>query len=296
MAKQKICALTLILTMVGACTNIESVAPYDRGYLAEEGWVGRLTCGTRNSRGTFIPARKPLQAAPVRREADVDATRRSGRLCGKPPSTLLRRIGKSLAVLPAYQGAVTYADAPPAFTEVGLRYSRYSEDSLSTDKVIFGSRNRYDIDVTQLWIEGPIGASWSVALDVQNDYQTGASPWFVGVSQDDKAGVIMSGASIQDNRLEVGLTTRYFWADGNAGFKVSHSDEDDYEATSLGFDVSWNSDDNARTWTTSFSSSADTLTPTQGTIPVFMERRRTLSPSTLAYHKSSRGPPLRESG
>ena len=37
MAKQKICGLTLILTMVGACANIQSVAPYDRGYLAEEG-------------------------------------------------------------------------------------------------------------------------------------------------------------------------------------------------------------------------------------------------------------------
>ena len=111
-----------------------------------------------------------------------------------------------------------------------------------------------------------------MALDVQNDYQTGASPWFVGASQDGKAGVIMSGASIQDNRLEVGVTTRYFWADGNAGLKVSHSDEDDYEATSLAFDVSWNSEDNARTWTTSFSSSADTVTPTQGTIPVFIER------------------------
>ena len=179
------------------------------------------------------------------------ATRRPRPLLGKP-SPLLRRIGQSLAVLPAYQTTSALADAPPAFTEVGLRYSRYSEDSLDADKLIFGSRDRYDIDITQLWIEGPIGASWSVALDVQNDYQTGASPWFVGASQEGKAGVIMSGASIQDNRLEVGVTTRYFWADGNAGLKVSHSDEDDYEATSLAFDVSWNSEDNARTWTTSF--------------------------------------------
>ena len=42
--------------------------------------------------------------------------------------------------------------------------------------MIFGSENRYDIDITQLWIEAPLGANWSVALDVQNDYQSGASP------------------------------------------------------------------------------------------------------------------------
>ena len=59
------------------------------------------------------------------------------------------------------------ADAPPAFTEVGLRYTRYSEDSLDDNKLLFGSRDRYDIDVTQLWIEAPLGANWSVALDVK---------------------------------------------------------------------------------------------------------------------------------
>ena len=37
MTKQNICGLTLIFTMLGACTNIQPVAPYDRGYLAEEG-------------------------------------------------------------------------------------------------------------------------------------------------------------------------------------------------------------------------------------------------------------------
>jgi hypothetical protein len=182
----------------------------------------------------------------------------------------MKRLGAPLLALPAYQTGAALADAPPAFTEVGLRYTHYSEDSIDQDVVIFGATDRYDIDVTQLWIEAPVGASWSVALDVQNDYQTGASPWFVGAQQDGTPGVVMSGASIQDNRVEVGVTTRYFWADGNAGFAVSHSDEDDYEATALAFDASWNTADDARTWSTSFSSSRDTLNPTQGVIPVFI--------------------------
>ena len=203
-------------------------------------------------------------------EAAVVATKLPAQSQLPYPSPLMKRLGAPLLALPAYQTGTALADAPPAFTEVGLRYTHYSEDSIDQDVVIFGATDRYDIDVTQLWIEAPVGASWSVALDVQNDYQTGASPWFVGTQQDGTPGVIMSGASIQDNRVEVGVTTRYFWADGNAGFAVSHSDEDDYEATALAFDASWNTADDARTWSTSFSSSRDTLNPTQGVIPVFI--------------------------
>ena len=203
-------------------------------------------------------------------EAAVAATKLPAQSQLPYPSPLMKRLGAPLLALPAYQAWTALADAPPAFTEVGLRYTHYSEDSIDQDVVIFGATDRYDIDVTQLWIEAPVGASWSVALDVQNDYQTGASPWFVGAQQDGAPGVIMSGASIQDNRVEVGVTTRYFWADGNAGFAVSHSDEDDYEASALAFDASWNTADDARTWSTSFSSSRDTLNPTQGVIPVFI--------------------------
>ena len=208
-----------------------------------------------------------VQARP---EAAVAVTK-PGKLTLLPaPSPLMKRLSGPLLALPAYQTGTALADAPPAFTEVGLRYTHYSEDSIDQDAVIFGATDRYDIDVTQLWIEAPLGASWSVALDVQNDYQTGASPWFVGAQQNGEPGVIMSGASIQDNRVEVGVTTRYFWADGNAGFAVSHSDEDDYEATALAFDASWNTAEDARTWSTSFSSSRDKLNPTQGVIPVFI--------------------------
>ena len=208
-----------------------------------------------------------VQARP---EAAVAVTK-PGKLTQLPvPSPLMKRLSGPLLALPAYQTGTALADAPPAFTEVGLRYTHYSEDSIDQDAVIFGATDRYDIDVTQLWIEAPLGASWSVALDVQNDYQTGASPWFVGAQQYGEPGVIMGSASIQDNRVEVGVTTRYFWADGNAGFAVSHSDEDDYEATALAFDASWNTAEDARTWSTSFSSSRDKLNPTQGVIPVFI--------------------------
>lgn len=240
-----------------------------------------MPCNGRPSRAkadlqdTFTPVKKPHRAAPKLPEVVVAVIKkRSSRMTSQrvltANSALTRRLGVALASLPAYQNA--QADAPPAFTEMGIRYSHYDEDALPESKLIFGSRNRYDIDVTQLWFETPVGGSWSVAMDIQNDSMSGASPWFVGTNLDGQPGVIMSGASIHDNRVEVGVTTRYFWADGNAGFNVSQSKEDDYEARSVSFDVAWNSDDNSRTWTASASSSNDTVQPVKENIPVFIDR------------------------
>ena len=221
------------------------------------------------------PAKKPHREAPKPLGADVVAIKQISPMNTSGPlltsnSPLTRRLGVALASLPIYQNAL--ADAPPAFSEIGIRYSHYDEDALPESKLIFGSRNRYDIDVTQLWFETPVGGSWSVAMDIQNDSMSGASPWFVGTNIDGQPGVIMSGASIHDNRVEVGVTTRYFWADGNAGFNVSQSKEDDYEARSLSFDVAWNSNDDSRTWSASVSSSNDTVQPGKENIPVFIER------------------------
>ena len=220
-------------------------------------------------------AKKPHRAAPQPLGADVVAIEQISPMMTSGPlltsnSPLTRRLGVALASLPIYQNAL--ADAPPAFSEIGIRYSHYDEDALPESKLIFGSRNRYEIDVTQLWFETPVGGSWSVAMDIQNDSMSGASPWFVGTNIDGQPGVIMSGASIHDNRVEVGVTTRYFWADGNAGFNVSQSKEDDYEARSLSFDVAWNSNDDSRTWSASVSSSNDTVQPVKESIPVFIER------------------------
>ena len=219
------------------------------------------------------PAKRPLVVALALQGAAVGATDRRTSMRPLPaPSPLIKTLRGTIALLPAYQALPAHGDAPPAFTEVGFRYSRYSEDSIDPRHVIFGSNQRYDIDISQFWLETPIGSSWSVALDIQNDYQTGASPWFVGAQANGEPGVIMSGASIQDNRLEVGVTTRYFWADGNAGFTLSHSDEDDYESVSAGLDLSWSSENKDRTWSASVSSSNDTVNPTTGVIPVFIDR------------------------
>ena len=168
-------------------------------------------------------------------------------------------------LLPAYQGA--RADAPPEFTEIGLRYSRYEEDDISGGKAFGGSSERYEIDVAQFHLLAPVADNWAFALDVQWEDMSGASPWFVGESGSGDPKVIMSGASIKDSRTEVSVTTRYYFDRGNAGFNYTRSEEDDYESDAFALDASFNSADDMTTYSAAISTSNDDINPTQGSVP-----------------------------
>ncbi|MFT6051187.1 MAG: hypothetical protein ACI9B9_000827 [Halioglobus sp.] len=180
-------------------------------------------------------------------------------------STTLLALTSSALMLPGYEGAL--ADAAPEFTEMGVRYSKYEEDDTATSNTFGGSSERYDIDVAQFHLLAPVSNNWSVALDVQWEDMSGASPWFVGESVSGDPKIIMSGASIEDTRTDVSVTTRYYYARGNAGFSYARSDEDDYQSDAISLDASFNSADGLRTYSAALSASADDIEPTQGSVP-----------------------------
>ena len=179
-------------------------------------------------------------------------------------STLLALTSSAL-MLPAYQQA--RAEAQPDFTEVGLRYSNYEEDDISSSKAFGGSSERMEVDVVQFHMLAPVADEWSVALDVSWEDMSGASPWFVGQSAEGESKVVMSGASIEDTRTEVSVTTRYYYDRGSAGFNYTRSEEDDYESDAVGLDLAFDSQDGLTTYSAAISASADEIEPTQGLIP-----------------------------
>jgi hypothetical protein len=177
----------------------------------------------------------------------------------------LLALTSSALLLPAYQAA--RADAPPEFMEMGVRYSKYEEDRTQASKTFGGSSQRYDIDAAQFHLLAPVADDWSVAVDVQWEDMSGASPWFVGESLDGSPKVIMSGASIEDTRTEVSVTTRYYYDRGNAGLNYVRSDEDDYDSNAVALDGSLNSADGMTTYSAAISYSDDNIDPTQGSVP-----------------------------
>jgi hypothetical protein len=183
----------------------------------------------------------------------------------KESNSTLLALTSSALLLPAYQAA--NAEAPPEFTEVGLRYSNYEEDDTASSKTFGGRSERMEVDVAQFHLLAPVADDWSVALDVSWEDMSGASPWFVGESAEGDSKVVMSGASIEDTRTEVSVTTRYYYDRGSAGFNYSRSDEDDYESDAVAVDASYDSDDGMSTYSASLSASADEIEPTQGVTP-----------------------------
>ncbi|MFK7976938.1 MAG: DUF3570 domain-containing protein [Halioglobus sp.] len=177
----------------------------------------------------------------------------------------LLALTSSALLLPAYQTAL--ADSPPENAEVGIRYTNYTEDDLEGKKAFGGGGERYDIDVAQFHLLTPVAENWSFALDVQWEDMSGASPWFVGESAEGDPKVILSGASIEDTRTEVSVTTRYFYERGNAGFSYTNSDEDDYSSDAFSLDASFNSEDGLTTYGAAVSVSSDDIEPTQGAVP-----------------------------
>lgn len=179
-------------------------------------------------------------------------------------STLLALTSSAL-LLPAYQAA--RADAPPEFVELGVRYSKYEEDNTQGSKTFGGSSQRYEVDAAQFHLLAPVADNWAVAVDVQWEDMSGASPWFVGESLGGGPKVIMSGASIEDTRTEVSVTTRYYYERGNAGLNYVRSDEDDYDSNAVALDGSLNSADGMTTYSAAISYSDDNIEPTQGSVP-----------------------------
>ena len=94
----------------------------------------------------------------------------------------------------------------------------------------------------------------------------------------------MSGASIEDTRTEVSVTTRYYYDRGNAGLNYVRSDEDDYDSDAIALDGAWNSDDGLTIYSAAASYSHDHIQPTQGSVPT----------NTLSSHRNiSSGWPAR---
>ncbi len=59
----------------------------------------------------------------------------------------------SAFLLPAYQSAM--ADAPPEFTEIGMRYSKYKEDDLSAKKVFGGGGREWEFMLALIKLSEP---------------------------------------------------------------------------------------------------------------------------------------------
>ena len=170
----------------------------------------------------------------------------------------------------ALPGIATQVHAvQPTESVLSYRYTKYQEPSLSADDVANeeegsspqGSLSRYDIEVHQFGISGPLGKSWSYSLNVQDEVLSGASPWSTELAENGTVDVIMSGASIDEHRTDGVANIGYYYNGGSVSLTTAVSTEDDYDSFSYGLSTEREFDNKQTVVGAGFSISNDTINP-----------------------------------
>lgn len=179
----------------------------------------------------------------------------------------LLALSSAALALPGVAGN-TYA-IQPTESVLSYRYTNYQEPSLQADQVANeepgssppGSTSRYDIEVHQFAVYGPMGSRWSYALNVQDETLSGASPWSTQLAENGTVDVVMSGASIDEHRTDVIGNIGYYYDGGSISATAGMSTEDDYDSVSFGVSTEREFDNKQTVVGLGFSVSDDTINP-----------------------------------
>lgn len=160
---------------------------------------------------------------------------------------------------------VTDAAVAPDKKTLSLRYTQYKEAPMPQERVLAvpgSATGRYDIDILQFRFLTPVQGKYSLDTSVSYETMSGASAYGSSVNVNGQTEVHMSGASIEESRLDASLQgTRYF-EEGTLGSSVAISTENDYESVALGVSGSLELFQKHTTLLSSLSVSHDELSPT----------------------------------
>lgn len=171
------------------------------------------------------------------------------------------------------------ADTPPTETSVAYRLSTYQEDDLPDEFLAAGSTERYDITVHQFQLVTPVGENFGLTLNSSYESMSGASPWYTVPTFGDDKNVVMSGATIHEQRRDYNVALRRYLDNGTIGFNIGTSKEDDYEAWSGGIDMERHFNNDLTTLAGGLSFSNDDIFPSDAALfnRVADESKRTSS-------------------
>lgn len=185
----------------------------------------------------------------------------------KPAGALGLLSMSAMAIHPDSQAAVA-----PDQKELSLRISQYQEEDVEVDKLSGGSAERYGIDVFQLSYLTPYQENYAVKGHIMFETMSGASAFANNDNGDGTVSALMSGASIDDSRLDLSTSlTKYARYSAKEGV-ASVSKEKDYMSISLGFNGSLENRSRMLTLLSSFSVSYDQLSPTDPELALSREQ------------------------
>ena len=202
--------------------------------------------------------------------ADTMSSGELGLSLPRPGATLCALTTGALA-LPGIAGSAR-ADAPIERATATSAFSYYFEDNLSPGKFdpAQGSRERYEVYTGQFRFDVPVAERFDIGLDFLYEEMSGASPWFVNANANGELVQVMSGATIEDQRVDATIDVDYFVDNGKDSATFGFSNEKDYLSLHGGIGAERNFNDKNTTLSTSIAFSYDWIEPTDADL--FQER------------------------
>lgn len=158
--------------------------------------------------------------------------------------------------------ATTQAEAPPSDKNLSYRYTNYQEADAPRERTFTPELGRYQIEVHQLGYQTPIDESWYLTSELQFETLSGASPTQTYQDINGKSVLLMSGASIDEQRVDIKISPKRYFSEGTAGGLLALSTENDYQSIAAGVDGTLDLFAKHTTLIGSLSISHDVLSPT----------------------------------
>lgn len=156
----------------------------------------------------------------------------------------------------------TQAQAPPSDKNLSYRYTSYQEADAPRERTFTPELGRYQIEVHQLAYQTPVDESWYLTSELQYETLSGASPTQTYKDLDGKSVLLMSGASIEEQRVDIKIAPKRYFSEGTAGGLIALSTENDYQSIAAGVDGTIDLFAKHTTLIGSLSISHDVLSPT----------------------------------
>ncbi len=149
-------------------------------------------------------------------------------------SSTLIALSTAAMLLPGLSKKVD-ASSLEQVTTFDYKYSNYKEGEIARDKLAEGSgAERYTIDVNQFKFKTAISSNTEISVSGVQESMTGASPWYIDVDDNGKLLQAMSGATIEEERTELGLDARIVTEKFDSSISFGTSKENDYQSFSGG--------------------------------------------------------------
>lgn len=174
----------------------------------------------------------------------------------------LRALATSALALPGIAGSA-WADSPRERPELSYRYSWYKEDDTAQYKLAPGATTeRMEVQSHQLHYGTPFTKRTDLDFNLMYESLSGASPIRIDPAPGGGEQLIMSGATIEEERVDFLASGSYYLDNGRAGAGIGVSSENDYLAVNLGFDGEIHVNDKNTTLLGGVSMSFDEIEPT----------------------------------